>query len=96
MSTAPVAIVTGASQGIGKAIATELAERGYRLSLMSRSDGCVRVAESLGGIALRGSVTEPAYIDALVEHTLYHYGRSMRWSTTAGVIHRFSSTVWAA
>ena len=75
MSSSPVAIVTGASQGIGKAIATELAARGYRLSLMSRSDRCLQVTEQLGGIALQGSITEPAYIDALVEHTVDHYGQ---------------------
>ncbi|MGH9651544.1 MAG: SDR family NAD(P)-dependent oxidoreductase, partial [Terriglobales bacterium] len=33
----PVAIVTGASRGIGLAIAAELARRGYRLALLARS-----------------------------------------------------------
>ena len=33
-----VAVVTGASGGIGRAIATTLAERGYSLGLLARSE----------------------------------------------------------
>ena len=63
MST-PVALVTGAGDGIGKAVAEELAERGYDLVLMTRSDGAEKVAARLGGVALRGSVTEAADLGA--------------------------------
>lgn len=70
----PVCIVTAASQGIGEAIARELAGRNYRLSLMSRGPGCLSLAEELGAIAMQGSVTSQADIDTLVRTTVDHYG----------------------
>ncbi|MGW8332604.1 SDR family oxidoreductase [Streptomyces sp. NPDC055897] len=74
-STQPVALVTAASQGIGAAIARELAADGYRVSLLARSPGVLDLAEELGGIAVRGSVTEPADLERAVAATLDAYGR---------------------
>ncbi len=70
-----VAIVTGGGRGMGAAIARELAERGYRLAILTPSDSGPRVAEELGGLGLQGSVAEPADLEALVTRTLEAYGR---------------------
>jgi len=70
-----VAIITAAGQGIGAAIATELAASGYKVSLLSNSGGAVKLAQELGGSGLTGSVTSPADLAKLVEVTLEKYGR---------------------
>ena len=75
MSDGPVAIVTAASRGIGAACARTLAARGYRLSLLARSEGVQALAAELGGIATAGSVTESVDLEAAVEKTLAAYGR---------------------
>lgn len=72
---AKVAIVTAASQGMGAACARTLAAQGYRLVLMSRSDGAMRLATELGGVGLQGSVTEPDDLSRLVDLALTSYGR---------------------
>jgi NAD(P)-dependent dehydrogenase (short-subunit alcohol dehydrogenase family) len=61
------AIVTGASKGIGEAIARRLDDEGASLVLVSRS-GCEAVAAELAGPTriVTGSVTEPAVADRAV------------------------------
>ena len=75
MSEPKVAIVTAAGQGIGAACARGLAERGYKVVLMSPSGASVRLAEALGGTGMNGSVTAPGDIHALVDLALATYGR---------------------
>jgi len=70
-----VAIITAAGQGIGAAIARELAEVGYQVALMSNSGGAVVLAEELGGIGMTGCVTEPDDLKKLVDATMEKYGR---------------------
>lgn len=74
-TTERVAIVTAASKGMGAAIARELAQRGYRLALFATSDAVEALAAELGGIAVRGSVTEPADLQRLVDATLDRWSR---------------------
>jgi NAD(P)-dependent dehydrogenase (short-subunit alcohol dehydrogenase family) len=71
----PVAIVTAASRGIGAACARELARRGHALGLLARSGDVETLAAGLGGIAVRGSVSVAADLEALVAATLAAYGR---------------------
>jgi len=57
----PVAVITGASSGIGEATARELAEEGYRVALLARRvDRIRRLADELGGgsVAIEADVTD--------------------------------------
>ena len=67
-----VAIVTGASKGLGRALAGALAERGWDLVLDARTarvlEESARAARARGGrvVALAGDVTDPAHRRDLV------------------------------
>jgi NAD(P)-dependent dehydrogenase (short-subunit alcohol dehydrogenase family) len=71
-NTAPVAIVTGASRGLGLALARELAARGWRLVIDARGADALESARAeLAGrtdvTALAGDVTDPDHRAALIE-----------------------------
>jgi NAD(P)-dependent dehydrogenase (short-subunit alcohol dehydrogenase family) len=74
-ASSKVAVVTAAGSGMGAACARELAERGYRVALMSPSGRAGDLAEELGGFGLAGSVTESGDLESLVGETLDRYGR---------------------
>jgi len=68
---APVAIVTGASRGLGLALARELAARGFRLVIDARGADAlerarVELAERTTVDALPGDVTDTRHREALV------------------------------
>jgi len=66
-----VALVTGASKGIGAAVARALSEQGVRLGLASRSGDDLGLAEA---VALPCDVREPAQLEALVAATVERFG----------------------
>ncbi|MEA2481081.1 MAG: hypothetical protein QOJ07_3003, partial [Thermoleophilaceae bacterium] len=65
----PTAIITGASRGLGLALARALAARGWRLVIDARGAAALdRAADGLGDVvALPGDVADPAHRRALVE-----------------------------
>lgn len=73
--TPHVVIVTGASRGIGAACARVLAERGSVPVLFARTAETEQLAAELGGLAVRGSITDPADLHRLVETTTARFGR---------------------
>jgi NAD(P)-dependent dehydrogenase (short-subunit alcohol dehydrogenase family) len=73
--TEKVAIITAAGKGVGAAIARELTAAGYRVSLLSNSDGALQLSQELDGLGMTGSVTEPSDLAKLVNSTMEKFGR---------------------
>jgi NAD(P)-dependent dehydrogenase (short-subunit alcohol dehydrogenase family) len=65
----PVGIVTGASRGLGLALARSLAERGWRLVVDARgAEALADATDGLGGVVgIPGDVADPKHRRALVE-----------------------------
>ena len=62
----PVAVVTGASSGIGAASARALAAAGYRVFCAARRlDRLQPLAEEIGGVAIECDITDQSQVDAL-------------------------------
>jgi 3-oxoacyl-[acyl-carrier protein] reductase len=69
------AIVLGASSGMGLAIAEALTEEGANVAMFARRrDLLEREAERLGALAVRGDLTDPKHVEALVGQTLQAFG----------------------
>ena len=73
-----VALVTGASRGIGRAIALLLAERGFKVIGTATSDsGSAAIGEALapfGGLGLTLNVTDAAALDAAIDGIVKAHG----------------------
>lgn len=76
-----VALITGSSRGIGRAIAEAMADAGARVVISSRkADACESVAEGIrdaGGeaFAIPCNVSDLAQVQSLADATLGHWGR---------------------
>ena len=85
-----VAIVTGASRGIGRAIAAELAARGARVVVAARERHAEDAAQEItaaGGTAVAATVdvTDPPSVAAMVDLALERFGRLDVLVSNAGV-----------
>ncbi|WP_318570855.1 glucose 1-dehydrogenase [Salinigranum marinum] len=100
------AIVTGASRGIGRALAGALAEAGANLCLVSRTadDGRTAAAEieaetGVDAIAVPADVTEENDVEAMVDETLATFGSIDVLVNNAGIArtapaHEMSLETW--
>jgi NAD(P)-dependent dehydrogenase (short-subunit alcohol dehydrogenase family) len=71
-----VAIVTGAAQGIGRAIADKLVEEGASVVVADiNGEGAERVAAELNGLAVQADISQEADAQAIVDATLERYGK---------------------
>lgn len=75
----PVAIVTGAGSGIGRAIAQAMLEAGYRVALAGRREEALRgsVPGGAAGSALvvPTDITDPTAVEALFAQVVAQWGR---------------------
>ncbi|MFB5763825.1 SDR family oxidoreductase [Paenibacillus medicaginis] len=88
-----VAIVTGASRGIGRQIAIQLAQSGAKVVVnysanQEKADEVVKTIEQAGGeaVALRANVGKVSEVEALFSETLERYGRVDILVNNAGVM----------
>ncbi len=82
------AVITGAAQGIGKAIAEKYAEEGATLILADIDEaGVSAVAKAIGGIAVRTNVSRKSEIDALFDRVRGEWGGLDILVNNAGVTH---------
>ena len=84
-----VAIVTGAANGIGKAIAERLADEGAHVAVADLDpDGAARVADSIQGLAVQVDVANEASVDAMLDTVTAHGGAPDIMVTNAGIMDR--------
>jgi NAD(P)-dependent dehydrogenase (short-subunit alcohol dehydrogenase family) len=90
--TGSVAIVTGGSKGIGRAMAEGLASAGADLALVSRTPGeAAEVAREISAtygkraIGIQGDVTVPAQAEAMAAETLRVFGKIDILLNSAGI-----------
>ena len=82
-----VALVTGASSGIGEATARALAERGAQVAVAARrKDRLDALADDIGGLAIEADVTQQDQAIAAVERTATELGRLDIVINNAGVM----------
>ncbi|MEJ2744806.1 MAG: 3-oxoacyl-ACP reductase FabG [bacterium] len=89
-----VALVTGASRGLGASLAIEFARAGYRVALNYRSNGAhaarvVRKIESERGEAIgcQADVRTASDVEAMVKNLIERWGRIDVLVNNAGVTH---------
>jgi 3-oxoacyl-[acyl-carrier protein] reductase len=86
-----VAIVTGSGQGIGRAIALELAAAGVQVVVndvnSDKAEETVKLIRAAGGegLAVQADVTKTADVDRLIKTTLDHFGKINILINNAGI-----------
>ncbi|MET9971278.1 SDR family oxidoreductase [Streptomyces sp. NPDC006356] len=76
----PVALITGGGSGIGAAVARQLLDAGYRVTVMGRGEARLRgfaaeLGDSDGLLTVVGNAAEYADVQAAVDATLKAFGR---------------------
>ena len=105
-----VAVVTGSSKGIGKAIAAQFAKEGYKIVLNARDENELTeavndVKKTIGGneeriTYLAGDISQEDVCSSLIEHTIKKFGTIDVLVNNAGIggaqksVHELTSDEW--
>ena len=84
---AKIALVTGASGGIGSACAKKLASEGYKVIVhyYRSKEEAERIADRIGGDPIQADLRSEAAVDALVDDVLAQYGHIDVLVNNAGI-----------
>ena len=77
-----VAVITGASQGIGAGLVRGFLDRGYRVVANSRT---IKPDVSVDLFAVPGDIADPAIADRVIGSTVEHFGRVDTLVNNAGI-----------
>lgn len=90
-----IALITGASRGIGAALATTFSRAGYQLSLCCKSSeaALLALAQELREtnqteiLTFTGDVSDYAFVSQMIADTIHHYGKIDVLINNAGISH---------
>src|SRR4051794_35567993 len=77
-----VAVITGASQGIGAGLVEGFREQGYRVVANSRS---IKPSNSADMVTVAGDITDPAVAKRVIGAAIEHFGRVDTLVNNAGI-----------
>ncbi|HLB17605.1 MAG TPA: SDR family NAD(P)-dependent oxidoreductase [Gaiellaceae bacterium] len=82
-----VAIVTGAAQGIGKAVADKLAAEGAKVVAVDvNGEGAERTAEGVDGTAVQADISKPEDVQRMVDETVSRHGKVDVLANVAAIV----------
>lgn len=84
MDSSPVALITGASRGLGAGLAQEFAELGYGLALCSRSEPALSTCHNV--LTARFDIRDDSAFAEFARRSIDHFGRIDVWVNNAGVL----------
>jgi NAD(P)-dependent dehydrogenase (short-subunit alcohol dehydrogenase family) len=94
-----VAVITGVSRGLGKAMATLFARQGAKVVLSARSQKDIEqnatdlLAEGLDAVAFPCDVSDPQQVEDLARFAILKYGGFDIWVNNAGIAGPYGATL---